>query len=41
MGDGSIVVFALGSLLGEISGKDRIPETGVFRGGEDCVTKVA
>ena len=41
VGDGNIVVLSFGSLLGQVSGKGRIPETDVFRGIEEGVAKVA
>ena len=40
MRDSDVVVFALGSLLGEISGKGRLPITDEFGGIEESVAEI-
>ena len=41
MRDSDVVMFALGSLFGKISGKGRLPITDEFGGIEKCVAKIA
>ena len=41
MGDGDIVMLALGALLGEISLEGRLPHADVFGGIEKSIAKIA